>query len=143
MIRSWNSCFGPVVPRYSSRIAYPRQLRRSAEPCESQVLEDCVIQIRTQRTGMGDDARRIVTMPPLPFSTAPDENVCQVPLFGNLTGSSPVKNCTAYCVAKGSAQAIRIVSIGNGFARSRNTHWGCRESSSPVKALLRYGLLFQ
>src|SRR5215469_7683489 len=99
MTRSWNCCFGPVVPRYSSRIEYPTQLRRSSEPCVSQVFEDCVIQIRSQRTGMGEDARRMVAMPPLPFSIAPEGNVCQVPLFGNLMGSSPVKNCTAYCVA--------------------------------------------
>ena len=52
-------------------MAYPTQLRRSCEPCESQVFDDCVIQMRRNRTVIGDGFSASVTVPPLPLSTVP------------------------------------------------------------------------
>src|SRR5271167_918647 len=118
-------------------MAYPRQLRGSADPCESQLFDDSVIQILINRTTMGACVSWSVTVPLRPFEITPDGNATQAPLVGNLIASSPVQYCTTYCLAYGSPQAIRRALIGCGVARSITTHCGCSESSSPVKALLR------
>src|ERR1700704_954621 len=124
-------------------MAYPRQLRLSELPCESQVFEDAVIQMRTHWTFTGAVDSCRVALPPLPFVTTPPGNACQELCAGLRMGSSPVQYCTAYLVANGSAQAIRMAVTSCLLDKSKNTHWGCKESSSPVKAFERYGLLFQ
>src|SRR6266852_2569197 len=124
-------------------MAYPRQLRLSELPCESQVLEDAVIQMRTHWTFTGAVDNCSVAIPPLPFVTTPPGNACQEPCAGFLMGSSPVQYCTAYLVANGSAQAMRMAVTSCLLDKSKNTHCGCSASSSSVYAFERYGLLFQ
>src|ERR1700675_131640 len=92
---SWNAPSFVAVPRYNSRMAYPAQFRGSEEPWESQVLDDSVMRIRTKRIGSGLGARRIVSVPPLPFVILAPAAVCQAPRVGDLMGSSgPVQYCT-------------------------------------------------
>src|SRR5260370_38504165 len=124
-------------------MAYPRQLRLSALPCESHVFEEAVIQMRTHCTFTGAVASCSVTVPPLPLVTTPPGNACHEPCAGFLMGSSPVQYCTAYLVAKGSAQAIRMALTSCLLDKSNNTHCGCSASSSSVYAFHRYRLLFQ
>src|SRR5713226_4114574 len=118
-------------------MAYPRQLRLSESPCESQVFEDAVIQMRTHWTFTGAVASCSVAAPPFPFVTTPKGNACQEPCAGFLMGSSPVQYCTAYLVANGSAQAIRMAVRSCLLDKSKKTHCGCNESSSPVNAFAR------
>src|SRR5260370_35783308 len=113
-------------------MAYPRQLRLSAPPCESQVFEDAVIQMRTHWTFTGAFASCSVAQPPFPLVTTPPGNACQEPCTGFLMGSSPVQYCTAYLVASGSAQAIRIAVTSCLLDKSKKTRCGFRGASSPV-----------
>src|ERR1700730_1954352 len=99
--------------------------------------------MRTHCTFTGAVARCSVALPPLLFVTTPPGTACHEPCAGFLMGSSPVQYCTAYLVANGSAQAIRMALTSCLLDRSKNTHCGCRASSSPVYAFERYGLLFQ
>src|SRR5260370_14587555 len=121
-------------------MAYPRQLRLSASPCESQVFEDAVIQMRTHWTFTGAVANCSVALPPFPFVTTPPGNACQEPCAGFLMGSSPVQYCTAYLVANGSAQPIRIALTSCLLDNSKRTHCGCSASSSPFYVFARHVL---
>src|SRR5215469_935769 len=127
---SWNIPSLLVVPRYSSRMAYPTQFRGSEVPCVSQVLEDSVIQMRSQRTGMGVGVSRITSALPVPLLTLPCGNVSHAPRVAAWMGSSPVQYWTRNLVAYGLAQAMRMLSTGCGVERSINTHCGCNESFS-------------
>src|SRR6266436_6436440 len=118
-------------------MAYPRQLRLSALPCESQVFEDSVIQIRIHWTFTGAVANCNVAAPPFPFVTTPPGNACQEPCAGLWMGSSPVQYCTAYFVAYGSPHAMRMAVMSCLLDKSRKTHWGWSASSSPVKGFVR------
>src|SRR5579862_495547 len=86
--KSLNVPSAATFPTYTSRIAYPTQLRRSAEPCVSQVFEDSVIQMRMWRVETGKAVRLSSTSPPFPCSTAPAGNVCQIPFVAFLRGLS-------------------------------------------------------
>src|ERR1700674_5414100 len=99
--------------------------------------------MRTHWTLTGAVASCKVTFPPLPLVTTPPGNACHEPCAGFLMGSSPVQYWTAYLVAYGSAQAIRMAVTSCLFDKSKKIHCGCSESSSPVKVFVRYGLLFQ
>src|SRR5258708_6765854 len=85
-------------------MAYPRQLRLSALPCESQVFEEAVIQMRTHCTFTGAVASCSVTVPPLPLVTTPPGNACHEPCAGFLMGSSPVQ----YCARGGASGEISL-----------------------------------
>src|SRR5260370_18172371 len=111
-------------------MAYPRQLRLSASPCEAQVFEDAVIQMRTHWTFTGAVDSCSVTLPPFPSRTTPPGNACQEPCAGFLMGSSPVQYCTAYLMANASAQAIRIAVTSCLLHKSKNTHSGSLPPSS-------------
>src|SRR5260370_10247500 len=99
--------------------------------------------MRTHWTLTGAVASWSVALPPLLFVTTPPGNACHEPCAGFLMGSSPVQYCTSYLVAKGSAQTIRMALTSCLLDKSKNTHCGCRVSSSPSYAFQRYGLLFQ
>src|ERR1700722_13524560 len=99
--------------------------------------------MRTHRTFTGRSDNCSVVSPPWAWATAPAGNVCQTPAVGLRIGFSPVQYCTAYFLAYGWPQAIRIAVTSACVVKSRNTHCGCSVSLSPVNAWVRYGLLFQ
>src|SRR5581483_7984408 len=143
-IRSVNTPLSSIVPRYSSRIAYPTQFLRSPAPCVSHVFDDSVINTRTNFVLTLAASSRIVSVPPLPSFTAPAANVFHCPLScSSIASPSPTQCCTAYTRAYGSAHAIRITLTLCIFSKLITTHCACTESSSPVNSLLKYGLLFQ
>ena len=81
LTKSVNWPSGETVPTYSSLIAYPTQLRLSAEPWVSQVLDDSVIQMRRYRTGIFQFISFSVAVPPLPSVIVPMEKSARCPLL--------------------------------------------------------------
>src|SRR5437588_4574687 len=124
-------------------MAYPTQLRRSAEPWLSQVSEERVIQTRTNLVDTGDGDKSIVVSPPFPSVMVPEGKLFQAPLpCSSMASPSPTQYCTWKARANGLAHWMRIPLIGSSLSSAITTHCGWSESSSPVKSWLRYGLLF-
>src|SRR5215472_18092467 len=99
----------PIVPRYSSLIAYPTQFRGSLAPCVSQVFDDSVISTRTYLASIVAGSRRWVALPPLASFTTPAENVFHSPVFlSSMASPVPTQYCTAYTRAYGSPHSIRM-----------------------------------
>src|SRR5215471_20817050 len=118
-------------------MAYPTQLRRSVEPCESQVLEERVIQTRTNFVATADVDSRIVASPPVPSVAPPDGKSLHAPLScSSMASPSPTQYCTWNSRAYGSAHAMRIPLTFSFLSSAITTHCGCSESLSPVNALV-------
>src|ERR1700687_6266552 len=100
------------------------QSRRSLEPCESHVPDDCVMSTRTNCALMGRELSCVYICPPLPLFTVPCGNVTHVPLPGSPMASAPFQYETTYRVANGSDQSTRITSSGTLAPRSTTTHCG-------------------
>src|ERR1700751_4390153 len=106
-------------------MAYPIQLRRSAEPWVSQVFEERVIQTRTNFVVTGDGDKRKTESAPFPSVIVPEGKSFHSPLScSSMASPSPTQYWTLNSRAYGSAQWMRVALMLTFLSRAITTHWG-------------------